>query len=194
MADAKVQTEASSVWDAACAVLRDQVTDTVWGSTFQELAASSLDDGVLTLSVPSQVLRQRIEQRYLGLIEGVTRRMLDELGEATVVATGGLAQAFASHTTLIQHVEPDLDRLQRHFYTTSSCGVCGKASLDAVAVHGRYAIGESSFSIAADTLGRLPEALLGLQSVFGKTGGIHAAALSRPGTRALPEARSRHAR
>jgi len=45
---------------------------------------------------------------YLGLIEGVTRRILDELGEATVVATGGLAQAFASHTDLIQHVEPDL--------------------------------------------------------------------------------------
>jgi type III pantothenate kinase len=45
---------------------------------------------------------------YLGLIEGVTRRILDEIGEATVVATGGLAQAFASHTDLIQHVEPDL--------------------------------------------------------------------------------------
>ena len=45
---------------------------------------------------------------YLGLIEGVTRRILDELGEATVIATGGLARAFASHTDLIQHVEPDL--------------------------------------------------------------------------------------
>ena len=45
---------------------------------------------------------------YLGLIEGVTRRILDELGEATVIATGGLARAFAGHTDLIQHVEPDL--------------------------------------------------------------------------------------
>jgi len=45
---------------------------------------------------------------YLGLIEGVTRRILDEIGEATVVATGGLAGAFASHTDLIHHVEPDL--------------------------------------------------------------------------------------
>jgi chromosomal replication initiator protein len=71
MADAKVQTEASSVWDAACAVLRDQITETVWGSTFQELTAAGLDGNVLTLSVPSQVLRQRIEQRYLGLIEAV---------------------------------------------------------------------------------------------------------------------------
>jgi type III pantothenate kinase len=45
---------------------------------------------------------------YLGLIEGVTRRILGELGEATVIATGGLAPAFAGHTDLIQHVEPDL--------------------------------------------------------------------------------------
>jgi type III pantothenate kinase len=45
---------------------------------------------------------------YLGLIEGVTRRILAELGEATVVATGGLAGAFAGHTDLIHHVEPDL--------------------------------------------------------------------------------------
>lgn len=45
---------------------------------------------------------------YLGLIEGVTRRILEELGEATVIATGGLAGAFAAHTELIHHVEPDL--------------------------------------------------------------------------------------
>jgi type III pantothenate kinase len=45
---------------------------------------------------------------YLGLIEGVTRRILDELGGATVVATGGFAEIFAGHTALIQHVEGDL--------------------------------------------------------------------------------------
>ncbi len=45
---------------------------------------------------------------YLGLIEGVTRRILAELGEAKVIATGGLAQAFAGHTDLIHYVEPDL--------------------------------------------------------------------------------------
>jgi type III pantothenate kinase len=45
---------------------------------------------------------------YLGLIEGVTRRILDEIGDATVVATGGVAGAFAGHTGLIKHVEPDL--------------------------------------------------------------------------------------
>ncbi len=45
---------------------------------------------------------------YLGAVEGVTRRILDELGAATVIATGGLAGAFGEHTELIQHVDPDL--------------------------------------------------------------------------------------
>ena len=45
---------------------------------------------------------------YLGLIEGVTRRILAELGEAKVIATGGLSRAFADHSELIHLVEPDL--------------------------------------------------------------------------------------
>lgn len=45
---------------------------------------------------------------YLGVVEGVTRRMLDELGGATVVATGGLAAAFGEHSELIEHVDADL--------------------------------------------------------------------------------------
>jgi type III pantothenate kinase len=45
---------------------------------------------------------------YLGLVEGVTRRILDEIGSSTVVATGGFAENLAQHTTIIQHVEPDL--------------------------------------------------------------------------------------
>jgi type III pantothenate kinase len=45
---------------------------------------------------------------YLGLVEGLTNRILAELGEAKVVATGGLAAAFAAHTELIDEVEPDL--------------------------------------------------------------------------------------
>jgi len=78
---------------------------------------------------------------------------------------------------LAAHVRPDVERLERHFYTTSSCGVCGKASLDAVAVNGRFAIRESAFAVRGSVLGGLPEALLRRQSIFGKTGGIHASGL-----------------
>lgn len=45
---------------------------------------------------------------YLGLVEGVTRRIVAELGGATVVATGGFAETVARHCELIEHVEPDL--------------------------------------------------------------------------------------
>jgi FdhD protein len=78
---------------------------------------------------------------------------------------------------LAEDVRPDVDRLERHFYTSSSCGVCGKASLDAVAVYGRYKIRESTFTIQRSVLGTLPDLLLERQSVFDKTGGIHASGL-----------------
>jgi FdhD protein len=78
---------------------------------------------------------------------------------------------------LAPEVRPDIKRLERHFYTTSSCGVCGKASLEAVAVHGRYKIAASGFAINSSVLGSLPNQLLSSQSVFGKTGGIHASGL-----------------
>ena len=74
-------------------------------------------------------------------------------------------------------VRPDVNRLDRHVYTTSSCGVCGKASLEAVAVHGRFEISESEFTISSSVLGTVPDQLLARQSVFGETGGIHASGL-----------------
>jgi len=69
----------------------------------------------------------------------------------------------------------DLDRLQRHFYTTSSCGVCGKASIDALRVSAGASI-ESTFSIALDSLLAMPARLRERQQVFDRTGGLHAAA------------------
>lgn len=57
------------VWSDTAEVLAQQVSDTVWSSTFQDVRCLDLTDSVLTLSVPSQLVRQRIEQRYLGLME-----------------------------------------------------------------------------------------------------------------------------
>jgi len=69
----------------------------------------------------------------------------------------------------------DLDRLTRHFYTTSSCGVCGKTSIEALRVNERAPV-DSKFSIGRETLIALPEKLRERQAVFDKTGGLHAAA------------------
>jgi len=74
-------------------------------------------------------------------------------------------------------VTVDFKRLERNFYMTSSCGVCGKASIEAVAVQGQYDVGATKFHISGAALERLPEALKTRQSVFEQTGGLHASGL-----------------
>jgi FdhD protein len=74
-------------------------------------------------------------------------------------------------------VTVDLARLERHFYTTSSCGVCGKASLEAVRVAARHRLLDDQPVVEAGVIQRLPEALRAAQTVFERTGGLHAAAL-----------------
>ena len=77
---------------------------------------------------------------------------------------------------LVPNVEVDLDRLQRHFYTTSSCGVCGKTSLDALRVIGVEPLNGSSASFRAALLTGIPDKLRTAQTTFDETGGLHAAA------------------
>lgn len=79
---------------------------------------------------------------------------------------------------LIKNTEINLEKLQRNFYTTSSCGVCGKSSLEALNIAGAKAIkNEILQPVSAETINRLPKKLLEKQTVFGETGGLHAAAL-----------------
>ena len=72
-------------------------------------------------------------------------------------------------------VAVDLGRLQRHFYTTSSCGVCGKASLDALRVVGVERMGAEGPIFAATVLTDVPDKLRRAQETFDQTGGLHAA-------------------
>ena len=78
---------------------------------------------------------------------------------------------------LAANVDVALDRLERHFYTSSSCGVCGKSSLDAVAVQGHYDLEDVEFPVSGEQLGTLPDALRARQAVFERTGGLHASGL-----------------
>ncbi|OCB32779.1 sufurtransferase FdhD [Mycobacterium malmoense] len=79
--------------------------------------------------------------------------------------------------TLAAGVAPPSLDVTRNFYTTSSCGVCGKASLDAVRVTGRFTPGADPATVAAATLEAMPARLRSAQKVFDSTGGLHAAAL-----------------
>ncbi|MYE80741.1 MAG: formate dehydrogenase accessory sulfurtransferase FdhD [Gammaproteobacteria bacterium] len=76
---------------------------------------------------------------------------------------------------LADDVAVDPGGLLRHFYTTSSCGVCGKASLDAVRIHVARRR-PRAFSIHAAALRQLPGALRARQTEFARTGGLHATA------------------
>jgi FdhD protein len=76
---------------------------------------------------------------------------------------------------LEEGVAVDLARLRRHFYTTSSCGVCGKASLEALQVQGAQSL-RSNATFARDVLTTMPGRLRDAQLTFEETGGLHAAA------------------
>lgn len=70
--------------------------------------------------------------------------------------------------------------LQRHVYTSSSCGVCGTASIDAVRKVSAYDVTTDDVEVRLDHLLALPDRLREEQAVFGRTGGVHAAALFVP--------------
>lgn len=79
--------------------------------------------------------------------------------------------------TLAPGVTPPDPSLERNFYTTSSCGLCGKASIDAVRTQSKFTVAEDPFRISAELLTTFPDTLREHQAVFSKTGGLHAAAL-----------------
>jgi FdhD protein len=95
---------------------------------------------------------------------------------------GGLidrASALNSNTIRVdlnEGIEIDLKSLERHFYTTSSCGVCGKSSIEALHT-GAKKLENDTLKIAAETIHRMPETLLTRQTTFEKTGGLHASVL-----------------
>jgi FdhD protein len=83
--------------------------------------------------------------------------------------------------TLAPHVPPpDVDPA-RNFYTTSSCGVCGKASIDAVRTRSRFDVAADQLSVAAKDLVAMPDRLRAGQQAFDRTGGLHAAGLFTAG-------------
>lgn len=71
--------------------------------------------------------------------------------------------------------------VERAFYTTSSCGLCGKASLDAVRTKARWSVADDDLMVASATLADLPDRLRRAQQVFDRTGGLHAAGLFSAG-------------
>jgi FdhD protein len=75
------------------------------------------------------------------------------------------------------NVPPPQTDPSRNFYTTSSCGVCGKASIDAVRTRSRFDVSDDPVTVAPTVLAMLPDRLRAAQRGFERTGGLHAAGL-----------------
>jgi FdhD protein len=86
-----------------------------------------------------------------------------------------LSDDLAANTVDLQAPDFDAARLARSFYTTSSCGVCGKGALEAVAVEAARV--DSVLELAAELLASLPDRLRAAQPAFAATGGLHATGL-----------------
>lgn len=93
--------------------------------------------------------------------------------QITDVTVGGNIATISVDET----IELDLKKMERHFYTTSSCGVCGKSSLDAIRTVCSYGPSDSNFTVSRKLIMAIPDKLNSSQEIFQNTGGLHAAAL-----------------
>jgi FdhD protein len=101
------------------------------------------------------------------------------VGEGLDPVSATLPADLAANTVELTVRAFDPGRLRRHFYTTSSCGVCGKGALAAVAVSAPQS--RSQLTVDAGLLASLPDRLRDGQAAFELTGGLHAAGLFDPG-------------
>ena len=106
------------------------------------------------------------------LAEGIIREQADVARVDPCARTehGNVINVF-----LAPHVAVDWDRLTRHVFASSSCGLCGKASIESVFC--QFPPVHTKITVSADVLQSLPEQLRAAQDTFGQTGGLHAAAL-----------------
>ncbi len=104
----------------------------------------------------------------------------DDVDQVRYCVGGPVEQQFNIVTVALRPgVTFDLESVKRNFYTTSSCGICGKASLEAIAVKGAPNV-PAGPTVDAKVLGGLPEQLRKGQKIFERTGGLHAAGLFEP--------------
>ena len=100
------------------------------------------------------------------------------LSEGISPVRAALPDDLARNTVDVEAESFDFERLSRNFYTSSSCGVCGKGALEAVAVEAARV--ESDLVVPAEVVAELPLRLREAQPTFAATGGLHATGLCSP--------------
>lgn len=108
--------------------------------------------------------------------EGLVQRREQIVRIESVTTDGETNRGNVVQAELSPDAAPDFDKMRRHFFAASSCGICGKASIDSVRSRLLRAP-NPDFRLVPELLLRLPDALRSSQDVFQRTGGLHAAAL-----------------
>ena len=136
-----------------------------------ELAASFL--------MTEGVVRDAMHITSIGTPLPANTALPNRTGATQVALPAGL-RSHVIRVELSPEVEVSISTLERNFYTTSSCGVCGKASL--LALRTLCPLPQrNDFMIRSDILSSLPQQLQPVQAAFMQTGGLHAASLFTPG-------------
>jgi FdhD protein len=171
-----------------------EATIDVMVERIQAASASAPEHDVLAIEEPLEIgLDAAVEGQRVRKAISVTMRTP---GHDTELAAGFLfTEGIVRDRSQIEHVghcgagenvvrvrlagdtDADLARLERHFYTTSSCGVCGKTSIETLRTTSRHPLPPGEPVVDAELIHRLPRALRAAQSIFDATGGLHASAL-----------------
>ncbi|MBK5260882.1 MAG: formate dehydrogenase accessory sulfurtransferase FdhD [Thermoanaerobaculia bacterium] len=138
-----------------------------------EISVAWLHDGELREKTISVTMRTPGDDLDLGVGFLFTEGLIRDSGEIESVRHWGSPNKVRVGLTPGSHI--DLSKLDRHFYTTSSCGVCGKTSIDALQI--ATCPLPASEPIAEEVVRSLPAILHGAQNAFHETGGVHGAAL-----------------
>jgi len=114
------------------------------------------------------------------LTEGLVKRRADIIAIAPCKTTRPEGKGNIVNVTLAPHLTPDFAKLTRHVFASSSCGLCGKASI--ANLHLQFppitpVTGEDALTLTPEVLRRLPHVLRAAQDTFTKTGGLHAAGI-----------------
>lgn len=171
------------------------------GRVTERRKVTRIRDGVVTTRPDTLVAEEPLEIRLNGKPLAITMRTPGDdfaLAAGFLVSEGVLANAYDlqnivycagatvdgsnSYNVVDVRTAPDVVMpditLERNVYTTSSCGLCGKASLDAVRTTARWPIADTPpVRVEPALLASLPDRLRAAQRVFDRTGGLHAAAL-----------------
>ena len=110
------------------------------------------------------------------LTEGIIDRREQIVGLESSASDGTTNSGNLVEAVLAPECTPSFEQMRRHFFAASSCGICGKASIEAIRSRALRSP-NPDFRLDPEILVKLPDALRASQAVFGRTGGLHAAAL-----------------